>query len=72
VIFQTRIGSNADLKTNVINTASAMAADTVAIRGVLAGVAAPAGNCFTVTKRGEELMSRHGFPLNLLQTKLFE
>jgi hypothetical protein len=71
-IFRTRIEPSSDLKRYVIDTERVMAANTVAIRRVLACVAAPAGNCFTVTKRGEELKSRHGFPLNLLQTKLFE
>jgi hypothetical protein len=72
VISRTRIEPSADLKRYVIDTERVMAANTVAILGKLACVATPAGNGFAVTNRGDELKSRHGFPLNLLQTKLFE
>jgi hypothetical protein len=72
VIFRTRIEPSADLKRSVLNTEGVMAANTVAIPGILACIAAPAGNGFAVTKREEKLRNRHGFPLNLLQGKLFE
>ncbi len=72
VIFRTRIEQSVDWKRYVIDTERAMAADTVAILGVLACVAAAAGNGFAVTNRGEKLKSRHGFPLNMWQAKLSE
>jgi hypothetical protein len=72
MIFRTKIGWSADLKNHVTNTESAMAADTSAIVRVLACVAAPAGDGFAVTNRGEKLKCRHGFPLNMLEVKLLE
>jgi hypothetical protein len=66
MIFRSTIKRSQDLNVHVINTETAMAADTVAIIWVLARVAAPAGNGFAVTNRWEKLKSRHGFPLNML------
>ena len=72
MIFGMRSEWSADLKSHVIDAEGAMATDTVAILGVLARVAAPAGHDFAVANRGEKLKSRHGFPWNMLKGEVSE
>jgi hypothetical protein len=72
LIFRTLTERSADLEINVIDAKRAMAPDTSAILRELASIAAPAGNGFAITNRGEELKSRHCFPLNVFELELSE